>query len=51
MHLATAKQEGVSSFQTYDTKNLAKWAVKVGFPIEEPYATQPVLAFLDPPPP
>ena len=49
MHLATAYQESVDAFHTYDPK-LTRWAVKVGYSITEPLATRPLLG-LDAAPP
>jgi predicted nucleic acid-binding protein len=49
MHLATARQEGVDAFHTYEPK-LLKWAAKVGYPIIEPFATQPLLGLEVSPP-
>lgn len=42
IHLATARQVGVSDFHTYDTR-LFQYSQQMGFPVREPVTDQPRL--------
>lgn len=49
IHLATARRVGVAEFHTSDAR-LDKYGDEVGVPIVRPYASQPMLPSLNPPP-